>query len=175
MEKDNVITTETEEEKNTQPEVKTFTQEEVDALIQKAKAQEKKKRPKKEEWEKFQAWKKEQEPEENVEVLELKKQLEEKDRELQMTRNRETLIKQGIDIKYLDYVNFEVSKMVDEDTDFETAMTTYLKDNSQFTKAEETKKPIATGMPQGGVSTKFDGVTQAFLKNNPDLEKEIKL
>ncbi len=156
-----------------EPEKKEYTQAEIDAMIAKAKSQVKKKLPSKEEMEAFNAWKAEQEknkpPEEvNAETLAKYKEAQ---AELERYKNREKAIQKGVNPDYLDFITYEVSKLVTDDIDFESALDKYLEEHNQFTKTNE-EPPKAGGMKQGGPTPKLSGVEKAFYDKNPHLKQE---
>ena len=52
--------------------------------------------------------------------------------------------------EYLDYVSFQVNKLVDDDTDFDTALGKFVESNPQFTHVEQEKTKVNTqGKMQG--------------------------
>ncbi len=159
------------DENGGEPETITLTQAELDEKIKAAKAQVKKKLPPKGEYDEFLAWKKEQQKDEpqNAEALEMQRKYEETQRELERYKNREKVAAKGVNIKFLDFVTFEASKLVDDETDFDAALDAYLKANAQFTKPDE-QPPAATGMRHGSTPTKMDGVEKAFYDKNPNLK-----
>ena len=149
-------------EKNEKDEVKTFTQDEVNAML----AKEKKKMPSKEDLKAFNEWKESQKTEEdkkNEILLEnetLKKQLV-------IAENKSVVANAGVDSKFQKFVLSEVSEI---EGDFEDNLKDYLKENPQYLiqKENETSKT-------NGVSTKRlsedaeDGVTAILKQKHPDL------
>ena len=140
---------------------KTFTQEEVNAML----AKEKKKMPSKEDMKAFNEWKESQKTEEdkkNEILLEnetLKKQL-------LIAENKSVVANAGVDSKFQKFVLSEVSEMEGE---FEDNLKDYLKENPQFLISKiETSKT-------NGVATKKisddaeDGVTAILKQKHPDL------
>ncbi len=154
-----------------EPKTITLTQAELDEKIKAAKAQVKKKLPPKNEYDAYLAWKKEQQKDEqpNPEALEMQRKYEETQAELERYKNREKVAAKGVNIKFLDFVTFEASKLVDDETDFDAALESYLKANAQFTQPAE-QPPAATGMRHGSTPAKMDGVERAFYDKNPNLK-----
>jgi len=112
----------TETVKKTEKEdIKTFTQEEVNAMLTK----ERKKMPSKEELEAFKEW---QETQKTVEQKQAEKEAEHQKTLLRNTEleNENKVFKAGVEKDNVDYVAYKVSKM---DGDFEENLTKYLKDN----------------------------------------------
>lgn len=69
-------------------------------------------------------------------------------KELNGYKNKDVLRTQNVDDKFLDYVNFEVNKMVNDDTDFGEALTAYLQNNQQYIKGQaetQSNKGFTTG------------------------------
>lgn len=65
-------------------------------------------------------------------VSQIEKERDEARKELEAYRQKDLLKESGVDAKYTDFVLFEVSKKVDDKTDFKTALKAYLKDNPQY-------------------------------------------
>lgn len=53
-------------------------------------------------------------------------------KELESYKQKDILKENGVDAKYTDFVLFEVSKKVDDKTDFKTALKAFLKDNPHY-------------------------------------------
>ena len=62
----------------------------------------------------------------------IEKERDEARKELEAYKQKELLKESGVDTKYIDFVLFEVSKKVDDKTDFKTALKAFLKDNPQY-------------------------------------------
>lgn len=156
-------------------ESKTFTQEELDAVVEARLARERKKIPPKEELEAFRAWRAEQEKDqpEDQQAAEYKNKYEAAQAELQAYKNRETVVSKGVNPKFSEFVAFEVQKLVDEVTDFEDALETWLKTNPQYVGKPEEETPPSGGMRhQKSPQQKTSGVTNAFYEKNPDLKPQ---
>lgn len=150
-------------EKTEKADVKTFTQEEVNAML----AKEKKKMPSKDELKAFKDWKESQK-------TEAEKQAE-KEAEYQKTLNELNTLKQtnavleaGVNKDDADYVLFKVGKMEGE---FEENLAKFLKDNPKYLKQElETTEPKATGAPVRTISSGSDGVTAILKAKHPEID-----
>lgn len=150
-------------EKTEKAETKTFTQEEVNAML----AKEKKKMPSKEELKAFKDWQESQKTAEQKQA--------EKDAEYQKTLNELNTLKQtnavlsaGVNKDDADYVIFKVGKMEGE---FEENLAKFLKDNPKFLKQElETTEPKATGAPVKSISSNNDGVLGILASKHPDMK-----
>lgn len=145
---------------------KTFTQEQVNAML----AKEKSKMPSKEELQAFNQWKESQKTAEQ-------KQKEELIRIQNLESNSNTqaqiisIMKNGIDYETAEFIQFKLSKI---DGDFDTNLEAYLAENrNKFTK-EETKKAVTTGFSQGKINTSLDTNKDYLDKkyaNNPYYKK----
>lgn len=62
----------------------------------------------------------------------IEKERDDARKELETYRQRDLLKESGVDARYEDYVLFEVSKKVDDKTDFKAALKAFLKDNPQY-------------------------------------------
>lgn len=140
---------------------KTFTQDEVNAML----AKEKKKMPSKEDMKAFNEWKESQKSEEDKknEILQENETLK---KQLVIAENKSVVANAGVDSKFQKFVLSEVSEM---EGDFEDNLKDYLKENPQFlTSKVETPKT-------NGVATKKisedadDGVTAILKAKHPDL------
>ena len=140
---------------------KTFTQEQVNAML----AKEKKKMPSKDELKAFNEWKESQKTEEdkkNEILLEnetLKKQLA-------YAENKSVVANAGVDAKFQKFVLSEVSEMEGE---FEDNLKDYLKDNPQFL-INKVETPKTNGVANKKISDNADdGVTAILKAKHPDL------
>ncbi len=153
---------------------KTFNQAEVNAIVQSRLADERKKMPSKDDLAAFKAWQAEQKKEEpvNEEAQEALRKLATMEAELTRLQNRDAVIKSGVPAQYADFVAYETAKLLDDETDFDTALLTYLEANVQFkTEAQPPPLPAASGMRHGQAPPKTDGVDDAFYALNPHLKK----
>ena len=147
---------------------KTFTQEELNKIVQERLDKEKKKMPSKEELKAFKDWKESQK-------TEAEKQAE-KDAEYQKTLNELNTLKQtnavleaGVNKDDADYVLFKVSKI---EGDFEENLTKFLKDNPKYLKQETQTEPKATGTSVKSISSKNDGVLGILASKHPEINFE---
>lgn len=144
---------------------KTFTQEELNKIVQERLDKEKKKMPSKEDLKAFRDWKESQK-------TEAEKQAE-KEAEYQKTLNELNTLKQtnaileaGVNKDDADYVLFKVNKM---EGDFEENLTKFLKDNPKYLKQETQTEPKATGTSVKSISPSESGVTAILKAKHPDL------
>lgn len=153
---------------------KTFTQEELDLIVQNRLRKEREKMPSKEELEAYKAWQAEQKKDEpeNKEAEEAKRQLAKAQAELVAYKNREKVLKSGVSPEFSDFVTYEVGKLVTDESDFESELIKWLKTNEHYTKQDDSKPQGAGGMRHGGAPAKKDGVEEEFYKLNPHLKKE---
>lgn len=137
------VDTQTTNQNEEQASGKTFTQEELNKIVQERLEKEKKKIPSKEELKAFKDWKESQKTEDEKQA--------EKETEYQktLTRNAELenenkAFKAGVNKDDVDYVVFKVSKM---DGDFEENLASFLEDNPKYlaSNKEETTKTIDLG------------------------------
>ena len=140
---------------------KTFTQEEVNAML----AKEKKKMPSKEDMKAFNEWRESQKTEEdkkNEILLEnetLKKQLA-------YAENKSVVANAGVDSKFQKFVLSEVSEI---EGDFEDNLKDYLKENPQFL-ISKVETPKTNGVATQKISDDAeDGVTAILKQKHTDL------
>ena len=145
---------------------KTFTQEELNKIVQERLDKEKKKMPSKEELKAFKDWQESQKTAEEKQA--------EKEAEYQKTLNELNTLKQtnavleaGVNKDDVDYVLFKVSKMEGE---FDENLAKFLKDNPKYLKQElETTEPKATGAPVKSISSTNDGVLGILASKHPEI------
>ena len=152
-------------EKTEKAEIKTFTQEEVNAMLTK----ERKKMPSKEELQEFSNWKESQKTVEQKQAekeTEYKKTLSEKESLVQENQ----VLKAGVNIDDVDYVVFKVSK---KEGDFEENLQEFLKENPKYLKNEEHEETElkATGTPVKAISSKESGVMAILKAKYPEIYK----
>ena len=141
---------------------KTFTQEEVNAML----AKEKKKMPSKEDMKAFNEWRESQKTEEdkkNEILLEnetLKKQLA-------YAENKSVVANAGVDSKFQKFVLSEVSEI---EGDFEDNVKDYLKENPQYL-VSKVETPKTNGVATKKISNDAeDGVTAILKAKHPDID-----
>ena len=144
---------------------KTFTQEELNKIVQERLDKEKKKMPSKEDLKAFKDWKESQKTAEEKQA--------EKEAEYQKTLNELNTLKQtnavleaGVDKDDVDYVLFKVSKM---EGDFDENLTKFLKDNPKY-KESEPEGQKATGTQVKKINSQNDGVLGILASKHPDMK-----
>ena len=143
---------------------KTFTQEELNKIVQERLDKEKKKMPSKEDLKAFKDWKESQKTAEQKQA--------EKEAEYQRTLNELNILKQtnavleaGVNKDDADYVLFKVSKMEGE---FEENLTKFLKDNPKY-KESEPEGQKATGTQVKKINSQNDGVLGILASKHPEI------
>ena len=126
MEDERIESQETKQEQ--EQEERTFTQAEVDELINKRMARVKKGLPSDEELNAYREWKAKQNPEPAKATPD---ELETARMEAEMTRRENYLLRKGIDPDDVDYYVYRISKEMDGETDFEDAAEDYLKKHNK--------------------------------------------
>ena len=146
---------------------KTFTQEELNKIVQERLDKEKKKMPSKEDMKAFEDWKESQKTEAEKQAekdAEYKKALE----ELNTLKQTNAILEAGVNKDDADYVLFKVGKMEGE---FEENLAKFLKDNPKYLKQElEIIEPKATGAPVKSISSNNDGVLGILASKHPDMK-----
>lgn len=133
---------------------KTFTQADVDTMIQKRLERERKKYPGEEELTAFRAWKESQQSQQEKwdaltkERDDTRTALTAAQTELEQYRREKWLLGKGVGPEDVDYYAFKIGKLVTDSTDFETAAAQYLKDHAPKSQPE---------MPGGGIRVDFGG------------------
>ena len=146
---------------------KTFTQEELNKIVQERLDKEKKKMPSKEDLKAFKDW---QETQKTAEQKQAEKDAEYKKtlNELNTLKQTNAVLEAGVNKDDADYVLFKVSKM--EGEDFEENLTKFLKDNPKYLKQVETTEPKATGTSVKSISSKNDGVLGILASKHPEID-----
>jgi hypothetical protein len=158
-------TTATENVENNSAEVvKTFTQDEVNAIVKERLAKAQKGIPSKEELTKYNEWKESQKTQQDK-YDELIKNDAEKDSTISNLKKENLVLKSGVtDADEIEFIVYKVSKM---DGDFEDNLKQYLADNPKYIKKEETK---ATGVQSNNSTVARESSVSAILKaKHPDL------
>lgn len=152
-------------EKNEGQAEKTFTQDELNKIVQERLDKEKKKMPSKEELKVFKDWQESQKTAEQKQA--------EKDAEYRKTLNELNTLKQtnavleaGVNKDDVDYVLFKVSKMEGE---FEENLTKFLKDNPKY-KESEPEVQKATGTQVKKINSQNDGVLGILASKHPEIK-----
>ena len=170
MEQENVQnveteTTTTENVENNSANVveKTFTQDEVNAIVKERLAKAQKGIPSKEELTKYNEWKESQKTQQDK-YDELLKNDAEKETTISNLKKENLVLKSGItDSDEIEFIVYKVSKM---DGDFEDNLKQYLADNPKHIKEE----PKATGMENKSTQVvKESGVSAILKAKHPNL------
>lgn len=146
-------------------EKKTFTQDEVNAMI----AKEKKKMPSKEDLKSFNEWKESQKTE-TEKSLEKDKKIETLEKQLAYAENKSVVANAGVDAKFQKFVLSEVCEI---DGDFEDNLKKYLKDNPQYLSTQNNSNR-STGQNQNNGTKKVNENKEYLDKkyaNNPYYKK----
>ena len=134
--KDNkVVTPTTNTPENGGQEQKTFTQEELNAIIETRLAKAKKDMPSKEELQAYNEWKQNQktEQEKNEELMnQLMKGFEDVSNENKSLKAQLKLNENNIKKEFSKFVTSEIMSQVDDKNDFDTVLKSYKKDNPQY-------------------------------------------
>lgn len=141
---------------------KTFTQEEVNAML----AKEKNKMPSKEDMKAFNEWKESQKTEEDKknEILQENETLK---KQLAYAENKSVVANAGVDSKFQKFVLSEVSEMGGE---FEDNLKDYLKENPQFL-ISKIETPKTNGVATKKISDNADdGVTAILKAKHPEID-----
>lgn len=143
---------------------KTFTQEELNKIVQERLDKEKKKMPSKEDLKAFKDWKESQKTAEEKQA--------EKEAEYQKTLNELNTLKQtnavleaGVNKDDVDYVLFKVSKV---EGNFDENLTKFLKDNPKY-KESEPEGQKATGTQVKKINSQNDGVLGILASKHPEI------
>ena len=157
----NTEATVTEPVKKTE-DVKTFTQDEVNAMM----AKERSKMPSKEDMKAFNEWKESQKTE-TEKSLEKDKKIETLEKKIAYAENKSVVTNAGVDSKFQKFVLSEVSEMEGE---FEDNLKDYLKENPQYLIQKEVETPKSNGVATKKISEDAeDGVTAILKAKHPDL------
>jgi len=153
-----------ETEKNSEEVVKTFTQDEVNAIVKERLAKAQKGIPSKEELTKYNEWKESQKTQEDK-YNELIQKNTEKSTTISNLQKENLVLRSGItDMDQVEFIVYKVGKM---DGDFEENLKNYLADNPKFIQKQEK----ATGVETKTSSiAKEDGVLAILKAKHPDIE-----
>ena len=143
---------------------KTFTQDEVNAIVKERLAKAQKGIPSKEELTKYNEWKDSQKSQQDK-YDELVKVGNEKDNTISNLQKENLILKAGItDEDEIEFISFKVSKMEGE---FEENLKEYLANNPKYAKSKETK---ATGVETKQTNVVQESGVSAILKaKHPEL------
>ena len=147
-------------------EQKTFTQEELNAIIETRLAKAKKDMPSKEELKKYYEWKEAQKTEQEKmaeKETEYQKALAEKEQII----NENKILKSGVNAEDTDYVLFKVTKMEGE---FEENLSKFLKDNPRFLNKTVPSKATGVETRTTSQSNEDDGVMAILKSKHPNID-----
>ena len=147
-------------------EQKTFTQEELNAIIETRLAKAKKDMPSKEELKKYNEWKEAQKTEQEKmaeKETEYQKALAEKEQII----NENKILKSGVNAEDTDYVLFKVTKM---EGDFEENLSKFLKDNPRFLNKTVPSKATGVETRTTSQSNEDDGVMAILKSKHPNID-----
>ena len=144
---------------------KTFTKAEVDEIVKKRLAR---------------AFKDYPDKEEMARLINLKDDLDIKDKEISSLKDeaslnaqrlatyelKDKILKKGVDLKYADFALFEIEKGMKEGLDFDSSFESFAKNNDFLFK-----KIGTTGLRQGGAIYNQSSIEDSFYKINPSLKK----
>lgn len=150
----------------TEGDKKTFTQEEVNAMLTK----ERKKMPDAEEMKAFKEWQETQKTQEQKKQEEIIK-MQNLENDNKFKTQIVEIMKKGISYDDAEFIQFKVSKM---DGDFSDNLEEFLKNNTKYTTKEEGKKTTTTGFSQTKTNTVVDTNKDYLDKkyaNNPYYKK----
>lgn len=162
----NVVTPTTNASENGGQEQKTFTQEELNTIVETRLAKAKKDMPSKEELKKYNEWKEAQKTEQEKmaeKETEYQKALAEKEQII----NENKILKSGVNAEDTDYVLFKVTKMEGE---FEENLSKFLKDNPRFLNKTVPSKATGVETRTTSQSNEDDGVMAILKSKHPNID-----
>ena len=161
------VDTQTTNQNEEQASEKTFTQEELNKIVQERLDKEKKKMPSKEDLKAFKEWKESQKTEAEKQA-EKDAEYKEKDTKISELEKENAVLKAGVtDADDVDYILFKVGKMEGE---FEENLAKFLKDNPKYLEKElEKEEHKATGAPVRTMNSKKDGVLSILASKHPEI------
>ena len=162
----NVVTPTTNASENGGQEQKTFTQEELNTIVETRLAKAKKDMPSKEELKKYNEWKEAQKTEQEKmaeKETEYQKVLAEKEQII----NENKILKSGVNAEDTDYVLFKVTKM---EGDFEENLSKFLKDNPRFLNKTVPSKATGVETRTTSQSNEDDGVMAILKSKHPNID-----
>ena len=162
----NVVTPTTGTQENGGQEQKTFTQEELNTIVETRLAKAKKDMPSKEELKKYYEWKEAQKTEQEKmaeKETEYQKALAEKEQII----NENKILKSGVNAEDTDYVLFKVTKM---EGDFEENLSKFLKDNPRFLNKTVLSKATGVETRTTSQSNEDDGVMAILKSKHPNID-----
>lgn len=165
-------TTETVVEKQVEEaDVKTFTQDDVNKIVQQRLEKSKKGLPTDDELNSFKSWQESQKTEADK-IAEREKEYLEKEKQFSNIEKENKALKNGVDTKEIDYVLFKVSKMEGE---FEENLKEFLKENPKYSITQDSEdRVVKIGKDKreedaAPSNTKFDEMARRMGLNPEDL------
>lgn len=160
--KDTQVVEKTVEEETTQ---KTYTQNEIDNSYKIGFSKGKKEFEQSEEYKSFMEWKKNnQNDSEKIAELELSNETLKKENNLLKATNK--VAKSDVKPEFLKFVTSEVMSLVNDTTDFDTALKNYKKNNSQYFGETVVKKVQSSPNLNGGIKANTTSdVMNSLLRN----------
>ena len=161
-----VVTPTTNTQEDGGQEQKTFTQEELNTIVETRLAKAKKDMPSKEELKKYYEWKEAQKTEQEKmaeKETEYQKALAEKEQII----NENKILKSGVNAEDTDYVLFKVTKMEGE---FEENLSKFLKDNPRFLNKTVPSKATGVETRTTSQSNEDDGVMAILKSKHPNID-----
>jgi len=140
---------------------KTFTQDEVNALVESRLARAKKQMPAKEELDAFKVWKESQKTE-SEKMAQREQEYQQILTEKETIKRENIVLKNGVNADDADYIIFKVSKF---EGDFEDNLKTFLSENPKYT----VKPKQNTGVVTTNINRDEDGVLAILRKKYPNL------
>lgn len=144
-----------------QQEERTFTQAEVDELINKRIARVKKGLPSDEELTAYRDWKSKQNPDADKKAAQ--DELDSARADAEMTRRENYLLKKGIDPEEVDYLVYRISKSMSDDADFDEAAEEYLKKHKQ--KSSAVRMDTGARLTNGAKSKSANEAMNDLIRN----------
>lgn len=160
----NVQSTET----TAEPQEKTFTQAEVDTLIQKRLDRERKKYPNDDELSAFRTWKDSQQTEQEKwnnltkERDESRTELSSVKAELEQLKREKYVASKGISGEEAEFIAFKAAKMVDDKTTFEQAVDSLTADRKKTTF--DWTAPVGEGTKKNGANAEMNALIRGAFK-----------
>jgi hypothetical protein len=145
--------------------IKTFTQEEVNSLIESRLARAKKQMPSKDEIEAFKQWKESQKSEAER-LAQREQEYQQIVNEKETIRRENTVLKLGVSAEEADYVLFKVSKL---DGDFDENLKIFLTENPRYLNKTNTVRNTGV-LTNSQIKREELGFESLIKKRNPHIE-----
>lgn len=146
---------------------KTFTQAEVNEMINKRLARERKNQPSDEEMAAFREYQRTHAPKDDAAKLrDMTNERDTAQKELEDARRENFLLRQGVDPEEVDYYVYKIKKGMGEDEDFEDAAKKFLKDHKSRNGGTNPRVDLGGRLNGGGKNTKTTNQTMNDLIRN---------